>query len=97
MTEPIEADNGVFLIGNQKELLQDMKDHIECFSPIQKYRTVDKGHGRLEQRFYQLYDVSGEYFAPRWDKTNFRSLIIVDRERINLKTNTLQSKRSYLS
>ena len=24
MTEPIEADNGVFLIGNQKELLQDM-------------------------------------------------------------------------
>lgn len=98
MTEPIEADNGVFLIGlkaNQKELLQDMKDHVECFSPIQKYRSVDKGHGRLEQRFYQLYDVSGEYFAPRWNKTNFRSLIVVDRERIDLKNNSLETKRSY--
>lgn len=98
MTEPIEADNGVFLIGlkeNQKELLQDMKDHIECFSPIQKYRSVDKGHGRLEQRFYELYDISGEYFAPRWNKTNFRSLIVVDRERIDLKTNNLQKERAY--
>lgn len=98
MTEPIEAANGIFLIGlkaNQKELLQDMKDHIDCFLPIQKYRSVDKGHGRLEQRFYELYDVSGEYFAPRWNKTNFRSLIVVDRERIDLKDNSLQRKRSY--
>lgn len=98
MTEPIEADEGIFLIGlkeNQKELLQDMKDHASCFMPIKKHRGIDKGHGRLEQRFYKLYDVSGEYFESRWDNTNFRSLIIVDRERINLKDNTLQKERSY--
>lgn len=98
MTEPIEAAKGVFLIGlkeNQKELLQDMKDHASSFRAIRKYRSVDKGHGRLEERFYELYDISGEYFAPRWDKTNFRSLIIVDRERISLKDNSLQKERSY--
>lgn len=98
MTAPIEAANGVFLIGlkgNQKELLQDMKDHVDCFSAIQKYRSVDKGHGRLEQRYYQLYDISEEYFAPRWKATSFRSLIVVDRERIDLKNNSLQCKRAY--
>ena len=98
MTEPIEAAEGIFLIGlkeNQKELLQDMKDHAACFTALKKYRSVDKGHGRLEQRFYELYDVSGEYFESRWDKTNFRSLVIVDRERINLKDNSLQKERSY--
>lgn len=98
MTEPIEAAKGVFLIGlkgNQKELLQDMKDHVACYEAIKKYRSTDKGHGRLEQRFYELYDISGEYFSPRWDKTNFRSLVIVDTERINLKDNSLQKERSY--
>ena len=98
MTTLIEEEGGIFLIGlkeNQKELLQDMKDHIACFTPIQQYRSVDKGHGRLEQRFYELYDVSGEYFEQRWNSTNFRSLIVVDRERINLKDNSLQVNRAY--
>jgi len=98
MTEPIEAAKGVFLIGlkeNQEELLQDMKDHIVCFEPKHKYQEVSKGHGRLEQRFYELYDVSGEYFVSRWNNTNFRSLIVVDRERIHLKDNNLEQKRSY--
>lgn len=98
MTAPIEAAQGIFLIGlkeNQKELLQDMKDHVSCFMPIQKHRSVDKGHGRLEQRFYELYDVSGEYFEARWNNTNFRSLIVVDRERIVLKDNSLSTERTY--
>jgi hypothetical protein len=39
--------------------------------------------------------VSGEYFEQRWNSTNFCSLIIVDRERINLKDNRLQVNRAY--
>jgi hypothetical protein len=39
--------------------------------------------------------VSGEYFEQCWNSTNFCSLIIVDRERINLKDNSLQVNRAY--
>jgi predicted transposase YbfD/YdcC len=51
--------------------------------------------GRLEQRFYELYDISGEYFESRWDRTNFRSLVVVNRKRMNLKDNSLQEETSY--
>ena len=90
MTQTIEQGGGVFLIGlkeNQKELLQDMKDHIECFKPVNEVLTIDKGHGRLERRQYYQYDISEEYFDPRWDASHFRTLIQVNRSRINLKTN----------
>jgi len=90
MTEPIEAEGGIFLIGlkdNQKELLQDMIDHVDCFKPIHEERRIDKGHGRLEERRYFHYDISEEYFEPRWDDSGFRSLLKVNRSRIVLKTN----------
>ena len=51
--------------------------------------------GRLEQRFYELYDISGEYFESRWDRTNFRSLVVVNRKCMNLKDNSLQEETSY--
>lgn len=98
MTEPIEQANGVFLIGlkdNQKDLLQDMKDHVDRFGPVNKKVTVDKGHGRLEKRTYSHYDVSEEYFESRWSRTNFRSLFVVQRSRIELKTNKVSEETSF--
>lgn len=98
MTEPIEQANGIFLIGlkdNQKDLLQDMKDHVECFHPVDEKVTVEKGHGRLEKRTYFHYDVSEEYFERRWDQTNFRSLFVVKRNRIELKTNKESEEISF--
>lgn len=90
MTRTIEQEGGIFLIGlkeNQKELLQDMQDHIECFKPVDETLTIDKGHGRLERRQYYQYDISEEYFDPRWDTSHFRTLIQINRSRIKLKTN----------
>jgi predicted transposase YbfD/YdcC len=98
MTEPIEQAGGIFAIGlkdNQKDLLQDMIDHAEAFTPKAQHKTVDKGHGRLEIRQYSCFDVSGEYFESRWDKTFFRSLIEVRRTRIVLKTNKSSEEVSY--
>lgn len=98
MTEPIEAAGGVFIIGlkeNQKELLQDMVDHSECFKPWRKQRKVDKGHGRLETRQYYHYDVSEEYFESRWNESGFRSLFKVERSRITLKTNEKSAETTY--
>lgn len=98
MTEPIEQAGGIFVIGlkgNQKELLQDMKDHVECFPPVRQKVTIEKGHGRLEKRNYFHYDVSEEYFEQRWDETNFRSLFKVERDRIDLKTNEQSKEISF--
>jgi predicted transposase YbfD/YdcC len=98
LTEQIQTAGGVFLIGlknNQKKLLQDMKDHAAGFAPIHTYTSIDKGHGRIEKRCYQLYDISGEYFDPRWDNTNFCSLVVVNRERTDLKGENPQHETSY--
>lgn len=98
MTETIHGAAGKFIIGlkeNQKELLSDMIDHTQAFKPKIVYQTTDKGHGRLETRKYACFDVSGEYFESRWDKSGFSSLIRVKRERIILKNNELSKDTSY--
>ena len=97
-TEPIEQGGGVFLIGlkeNQKELLQDMKDHIACFNSVAQKQTVEKGHGRIDIRKYTAYDVEGEYFEERWNKSGFTTLIVVERSRNSLKTNILTDETSF--
>jgi len=98
VTSMIEQGNGIFLIGlkeNQKELLADMKWHIKNHQPLATYSTVDKGHGRLEQRHYYHFDVSKEYFDKRWKTTNFRSLFKVIRHRTILKTDDHSEETAY--
>ncbi len=98
MTGSVHSASGIFIIGlkdNQRELLEDMIDHTEAFRPKTGHRTVDKGHGRLEIRKYSCFDVSGEYFESRWDKSGFSSLLRVERTRIVLKTNESSEETSY--
>lgn len=98
MTSMIEQGNGIFLIGlkeNQKELLADMKWHIKNHEPLATHSTLDKGHGRLEQRHYYHFDVSKEYFDKRWKTTGFRSLFKVIRHRTILKTDDHSEETAY--
>lgn len=98
LTQTVNEAGGTFLIGlkgNQKELLEDMKDHTDAFSPIKKDKTVEKGHGRLETREYSCFDVSGEHFESRWEQSSFKALLRVERTRIMLKTNDSSKETSY--
>lgn len=98
MTELIHQASGVFVIGlkdNQKELLTDMIDHTEVFRPKVEQRTVDKGHGRVEIRYYSCFDISEEYVDPRWGKSGLSSLIRVRRIRTTLKTNESGEEVAY--
>lgn len=68
MTKLIEQAKGIFMIGlkgNQEELLEDMLWHTKNHKPLANHNTLDKGHGRLEQRYYSYFDVSKEYFDKR--------------------------------
>lgn len=98
MTSMIEQAKGIFVIGlkeNQKELLADMKWHIKNHQALATHSTLDKGHGRLEQRHYYHFDVSKEYFDKRWKTTNFRSLFKVIRHRTILKTDDHSKETAY--
>jgi len=98
MTTMINQAGGVFVIGlknNQKELLGDMIDHCTAFAPKTRFKTVDKGHGRLEIRQYACFDVKGEYFESRWDDSQFSSLIRVHRTRTVLKTSHTSEETAY--
>lgn len=97
-TEPIEQAGGTFLIGlkeNQKELLQDMKDHTTCFNAVARKKTIEKGHGRIDIRNYAAFEIREEYFEQRWDKSGFATLIMVERSRNILKTNHLSNETSF--
>ena len=98
MTQPIEQAGGIFLIGlkeNQKELLADMSKFAECFNSVNEYISIEKGHGRLEKRHYFQYDISEEYFDDRWNKTNFRTLVKVVRNRLDLKTQNQSTETAF--
>ena len=98
MTESIHQAGGVFVIGlkdNQKELLTDMIDHTEAFAPSFEQRTVDKGHGRLEIRYYSCFDISEEYVESRWNRSGLTSLIRVRRIRTALKTKEESEQVAY--
>ena len=72
-----------------------MAKHASCFKAVDQDVTVEKGHGRLEQRAYFHYDVSTEYFEARWAKSNFQSLFKVERKRLNLKTGQQSDEVAY--
>lgn len=97
-TEPVNKNGGVFLIGlkeNQKELFEEMKFNIASNNPLARYQTIDKGHGRLEIRDYEAYELSGAYIDERWNASNFQTVIKVKRVREELKTNALSTEYSY--
>lgn len=65
---------------------------------IHQQKTMDKGHSRIEYRSYIHYDISAEHFDQRWEKSNFQSLFVVERERCNLQAEPLnQSIHYYIS
>lgn len=92
-TNQIEAAGGKYLISlkdNQPILLGDMDLHSQLEPALHPIRTNNKGHGRLEQRDYQAYDLTDTEdkieFAPRWSKSNLSTLIRVKRHGIFKKT-----------
>lgn len=98
MTSLINKAGGLFIIGlkqNQKELYQDMIQHTDYSKPLASHTTVEKGHGRLEQREYFYFNIDGEYFDSRWQTTEFKSLFKVIRNRTMLKTEESSTETVY--
>lgn len=85
----IHQAGGIYLVGlkgNQKELLADMEKASQYLPFIHQYKTVDKGHGRIDTRVYQIFDIGEEYIDKRWESCGLQTLIKVNRQRFEIKT-----------
>ncbi len=64
-------------------------------SPGVVMTTVEKGHGRLEERVGRLLSLDAGAIAERWESTGLQTLIAMDRFTEKLKTGDTSAGRSY--
>lgn len=94
----IEEARGTYIAqvkDNQKELLEDLEDHLSISKPFARRSSLDKGHGRIEHRRGMFYDISGIVFDQRWDACRLATLIVVDRVTTQLKTGKETREQSF--
>ncbi|MEM1137330.1 MAG: ISAs1 family transposase [Bacteroidota bacterium] len=98
LTTLIEQEGGKYLIGlkkNQKGIYEDMESASRYLAISKQQTTLEKGHGRIETRHYQQYDISKLYFDRHWQKSGFHSLFKVDRKQVEIKTDKEFSETAY--
>ena len=96
--EMMAQRKGKYLVG-LKENQKQMKKQIRLISEKQpflaKLATSEKGHGRIELRKYEFYDVLEMEKDERWEGCQIRTAIKVKRERIELKSGKKSVEESY--
>jgi predicted transposase YbfD/YdcC len=94
----IADKGGKYLVGlkeNQKELLREVIKTSENQVVLQQFSGVEKGHGRIETRRYEFYDLLELEKAERWETCQIRTAIKVMRFRDELKTGKKSQETSY--
>ena len=97
-TSFVENNGGVYLIqvkGNQKVLLNQVKTSIEKTPCLYDETTLDKAHGRIEQRRNQIYSIAHLEFADRWTSSSIKTLVVTNRFVIDVKTEKEYTEVSY--
>lgn len=99
--EAINGSGGIYLVGlkdNQKELLTECVDVVRFSKPtftLTQEQTVKPKHGRKEKRVYNVYDISKEEKHKRWGNCKINTLIKVERDIIEVKTQKKSTEISY--
>lgn len=96
--QPIAAQEGVYLVGlkqNQKLLREQMSQAAEHQRAHYEQYEVEKGHGRITERRYQVYAVAGVSVATRWAQCDFQSLVRVERQTEEVKSGKQSREISY--
>lgn len=82
---PIAGAGGIFLAGlkkNQKILYAQMVDDSTNKRKLyQRKDEQEKGHGRVDDRYYECYDIAEKVVDERWSDINFQTLIMAKRKR----------------
>jgi predicted transposase YbfD/YdcC len=90
-TAQIEQGQGTYLVqvkANQPTLLAAARALADTAVPLGTCQSVDKAHGRLELRRATFFSYASLPLAPRWQPSEFRQLIRIDRTTEQLATAT---------
>jgi len=96
--EPIAEAGGIYLVGlkkNQKEMFQEVSRETEHLTCLYKTERPEKGHGRIERRKYQVYDMAAIYQDERWLGCQISTVVKVYRERFEIKSGKQSVETSY--
>lgn len=87
--ELITQGNGKYVVGlknNQKELLKQVINEAKNTATLSEMSQTEKGHGRIDTRNYEIFDILEMEKAGRWDDCQIRTAIKVKRTRAEVKT-----------
>jgi len=68
---------------NQPELCDILTTVAQTMTPFAIFNEQEKGHGRLEERWAWLFDISALDFDERWQQSALRTLTVVMRQTIS--------------
>ena len=97
-TTQINQADGQFIIqvkDNQPNLCALSQTVAVAEQPLGTWVTMNTGHGREEVRQATLFDVSAQAFAPRWQTSRFQTLIVIDRQRTEVRKQKTSTETSY--
>ena len=98
LLEKIASKGGKYLVqikSNQKELLEDLYCKTKVSNSTANHTTLEKGHGRIDNRHYELYNIKGNDVHRKWSTTGLATLVKVTRKRNQLKTGKTSTEISY--
>jgi len=81
--------------GNQPILAEDLTFQEQVALRKGCLQSVEKAHGRIEQRKASLYEVEIDCLEPRWRKANVQSMVVIERETERCKTTQKSYEKAY--
>lgn len=81
--------------GNQKYLLNDLKQICLEGKPLAELKEECKGHGRLDTREYQVFAINKDALNSRWQFASVLRVVKVNRQRVNNKTGKQNNETCY--
>lgn len=96
--EPIVESGGKYLVGlkkNQKHLLREISQAVSNQAYLFKTSHLEKGHGRIEARSYEFYDILELEKDERWKACRLKTVIQVKRETEEVKNGKRRRETSY--
>ena len=95
---PMAQAGGIYLVGlkeNQPLMLAAVKAATAQRACLYHTAGVEKGHGRIEEREYQVYELAGLDQDERWAPCQISTAVKVRRARLELKSGKASEETSY--
>ena len=97
-TAGLHQKGGGYLIqakDNQERLLDQMKTIAQTIEPLGYSESVDKAHGRLEERKASFFAIEPSLLDVRWNNSGLKGLVVMERTTEILKTGKMTHDISY--